>query len=209
MTSTAPLASRSAPDDDVSTDDLFDMWFAPPNGEHFLFPEKTREELIAETLCKIRREEKKEADELVAVASAKRRRTEDHLRGLYACELLDITHELAITTSSLLPLFEPDDARVIASVASLSATSESFYIGICAAPYNRYRAEGHGHYHSWRFMHLVLAGESSRVVAAEVAAIDRFLGTSGCMNKRRGGGGRSPPGTVSFMYVCTHALAQA
>ena len=82
-------------------------------------------------------------------------------------------------------------------------TSDRFYIGIAVDPYERMTNPSYGHFtvYGWPRMLLLAAGDADDVARTERQLIDRFIDFEDCTNKRQGGGGRCPHGTMEFCYV--------
>jgi hypothetical protein len=95
-----------------------------------------------------------------------------------------------------------------------------YYIGLCASPVQRYDHPDHGHWKQGYYMYPLAVGESHTMAALETRLIEAAA-TAGqsdlvigppegrCLNKRPGGGGRGPIGTIRFVYVCTRRSSRA
>ena len=166
-----------------------------------------------ETLC----EEERIAREEQRIADDKRRLEEAQLHPLkinFEDEMFTRASSPRISTQHLMTWGaitnnEENDHVVINEVGSLldEHGDISFYIGICGSPYSRFWNVDIGHGFTYGRMHVILGTTSCHAVRLEKMLIDTYISDENCQNKRKGGGGRGPPKTLAFVYVCTdHAF---
>ena len=76
-----------------------------------------------------------------------------------------------------------------------------YKIGICASPLQRFTHPDIGYAQDGYIMVLLAASVSTEIAALEINLIKAHKGSEGCMNIAKGGEGRGPPDTGSFLYV--------
>ena len=77
----------------------------------------------------------------------------------------------------------------------------AFKVGICASPLQRFTHPAIGYEQHGYEMTLLAASDSSVIVKLEKHVTDAYIGSEGCQNIARSGGGRCPSGYGSFLYV--------